>query len=239
MRALDRPAQQPEQMDAADLDPATYARILTDLAQVNRWTFAARPTLDFVARAVKGRDRFSLLDVGFGDGDLLRAIARWARKRGIRATLTGIDLNPRSAAIAAAATPRHLPIDYRTGDYRAHVEAAEADGQNGGFDLIVSSLVAHHMTPAELHDFLRVMEEHARIGWHINDLHRHRFAYIGFPLLARTMRWHRIVREDGQLSIARAFRPREWPPVLAEAGIGAEARVRRRFPFRICVERLH
>jgi hypothetical protein len=94
------------------------------------------------------------------------------------------------------------------------------------------------MTPAELHDFLRVMEEHARIGWHINDLHRHRFAYIGFPLLARTMRWHRIVREDGQLSIARAFRPREWPPVLAEAGIGTEARVRRRFPFRICVERL-
>ncbi|ABQ67553.1 Methyltransferase type 12 [Rhizorhabdus wittichii RW1] len=235
MRALDRPAQQQEQMDAVDLDRATYSRILTDLAQVNRWTFAARPTLDFVARAVKGRDRFTLLDVGFGDGDLLRAIARWARKRGIHATLTGVDLNPRSAAIAAAATPRHLPIDYLTGDYRAHVEAAEP---RGGFDLIVSSLVAHHMSPAELHDFLRVMEQRARIGWQINDLHRHRFAYLGFPLLARLMRWHRIVREDGQLSIARAFRPREWPPVLAEAGIGAEARVRRRFPFRICVERL-
>nr|WP_047167423.1 methyltransferase domain-containing protein [Sphingomonas sp. Y57] len=236
MRSLGRPAQQQEQMDAADLAPATYVRVLTDLAQVNRWTFAARPTLDFVARAVKGRHSFTLLDVGFGDGDLLRAIARWARRRGIRARLTGVDLNPRSAAIAAAATPRDLSIDYLTGDYRAHIEAAEANGS--GFDLIVSSLVAHHMTPAELYDFLRVMDRHARIGWQINDLHRHRFAYLGFPLLARVMRWHRIVREDGRLSIARAFRPGEWRPVLAEAGIGPEARIRRRFPFRICVERL-
>lgn len=235
MRSLDRPAHAQEQMDAADLDPAVYAAILTDLAQVNRWTFAARPTLDFVARAVGARDRFTLLDVGFGDGDLLRAVARWASSRGIRAILTGVDLNPRSAAIAHTATPCDVPIDYLTGDYRAHVEAAE---QHGGFDLIVSSLVAHHMTPDELRSFLRVMEDRARIGWHINDLHRHRFAYLGFPLLARLMRWHPIVREDGQLSIARAFRPAEWPPVLADAGLGAEVRVQRSFPFRICVERL-
>lgn len=235
MRPLDRPAQEEEQMDAVELDPETYARILTDLARVNRWTFAARPTLDFVARAVAGRDRFTLLDVGFGDGDLLRAIARWAEKRGIRATLTGIDLNPKSGRVAWAATPDRFDIEYLTGDYREHIEAVEP---RGGFDLIVSSLVAHHMNHDELLAFLRAMEKHARIGWHINDLHRHRFAYLGFPLLARIMGWHRIVREDGQLSIARAFRPREWLPLLTEAGLGAEAKVERRFPFRICVERL-
>lgn len=235
MRSLDRPAQQEEQMDAADLDPDTYARILSDLARVNRWTFAARPTIDFVARAVAGRDRFTLLDVGFGDGDLLRAIARWAEKRGIRATLTGIDLNPKSGRVAWAATPDRFDIEYLTGDYRDHIETVEV---RGGFDLIVSSLVAHHMTHDELLTFLRVMESRARIGWQINDLHRHRFAYLGFPLLARIMGWHRIVREDGQLSIARAFRPREWLPLLAEAGLGTEVKVERRFPFRICVERL-
>ncbi|TAK09868.1 MAG: methyltransferase type 12, partial [Rhizorhabdus sp.] len=37
MRALDQPAQEEEQMDAADLDPVTYSRVLTDLAEVNRW----------------------------------------------------------------------------------------------------------------------------------------------------------------------------------------------------------
>jgi hypothetical protein len=50
------------------------------------------------------------------------------------------------------------------------------------------------------------------------------------------MRWHRIVRLDGTLSIARSYRPAEWPPLLAEAGI-TERRVFRAFPFRLCVER--
>ena len=50
---------------------------------------------------------------------------------------------------------------------------------------------------------------------------------------------HRIVREDGQLSIARSFRPAEWATILADAGIPLEAvRIVRRFPFRLCVERV-
>jgi hypothetical protein len=57
---------------------------------------------------------------------------------------------------------------------------------------------------------------------------------MGFPLLARLMRWHPIVRHDGQLSIARSYRPAEWPPVLTEAGITG-AHVARIFPFRLCV----
>lgn len=232
MRSLDQPARQQEQMDAPDLDPAVYADVLTDLASVNRWTFAARPTIDFIARAVGDRRRFTLLDVGFGDGDMLRAIARWAEKRGIEAVMTGIDLNPKSAAIAAAATPDRFAIRYLTGDYLDHVG-------DEPFDLIISSLVAHHMSRDQLLTFLRTMEASAARGWHVNDLHRHRFAYLGYPLLARLMGWHRMVRQDGQLSIARAFRPAEWRPVLAEAGIGPEAQILRRFPFRICVERLN
>lgn len=220
-----------EQMDAPDLDRHVYARILGDLSQVNRITFNARPTLAFLARATRGLDRFRLLDVGFGHGDMLRAIARWAKKRGIAAGLVGIDLNPGSAAVARAATPPGLPIDFRTGDYR--------DLSGGGFDLVISSLVAHHMTHPQIVDFLRFMESEARIGWLVNDLHRHRVAHLAFPLLARLMRWHRIVREDGTLSIARSFRPAEWPPLLVEAGIpSGAARVVRRFPFRLCVERL-
>ncbi len=217
-------------MDAADLGADTYARVLTDLAKVNRWTFTARPTLDFVRRAVGDRQSFTLLDVGFGDGDMLRAIAHWARKRGIQASLTGIDLNPRSAPIARLATPDHLDIAYLTGDYLDQVDR--------GFDLIISSQVAHHMSPEQLHTFLRTMETKARRGWLISDLHRHFFSYHGYPLLAHIMGWHRIVREDGQLSIARSLRPAEWRSILAEAGLGAEAQVHRRFPFRLCVERL-
>lgn len=230
MNRLKVRSRQEEQMDAVDLDAATYARVLADLARVNRWTFTARPTLRFLADATDRMPRFRLLDVGFGHGDMLRAIARWAAKRDIEAHLVGVDLNPRSAEIAREATPLGFPIAYRTGDYR---------DEGSDFDFIISSQVAHHMTDDQLRTFIRYMEETARRGWLISDLHRHGFSHAGFPLLARLMGVHRIVREDGKLSIARAFRPDEWRAILADAGIDpASTRIVRRFPFRLCVERL-
>ena len=213
-----------EQMDAEDLSAAEYAAIVGDLAKANWWTMAARPTLSFVKRATKDRP-FRLLDVGFGHGDMLRRIAAYAEKRGQTCELVGIDLNPRSEPAARAATPPHLPIRYVTGDY------IELAGEP--WDLIVSSLVAHHMTHAQLVAFLRFMDATARMGWLVNDLHRHGLSHFGFPILATLMRWHRIVKEDGTLSIARSYRPAEWPPILAEAGV--TARVYRAFPFRLCV----
>ncbi len=227
MRSLSVRSLEDEQMDDPALPAAVYGAVLADLGRVNRWTLAARPTLRFLARAAAGTRSFTLLDVGFGEGAMLRAVAKWARSRGIEARLTGVDLNPKSEAAARAATPPHFGIEWRTGDYQ----------DLGRFDFVISSLVAHHMRPAELTAFLRWMEAHAARGWLVNDLHRHRLAYAGYPLLARLLRVHRIVREDGHLSIARAFRPAEWRRILDEAGVDG-ARFRRRFPFRLCVERL-
>lgn len=230
MNALDIRSRQEEQMDAADLDPAVYDKVLADLSRVNRWTFTARPTLQFLKRAVGTSKRFSLLDVGFGQGDMLRDIARWAQRRGISADLVGVDLNAKSVASARAATPPDLTIDYRAGDY--------AD-QGDGFDYVISSQVTHHMTDDQLRAFIRFMEDKARRGWLISDLHRHGFSHWGFPILARLMGVHRIVREDGTLSIARSFRPAEWQAILADAGVApASVRIVRRFPFRLCVERV-
>ena len=218
-----------ELMDDPALGAATYQAVLSDLAKVNRVTFAHRPTLDFLDRAVGRLSSFRLLDVGFGDGDMLRAIAAWAKRRGIAAELTGIDLNPRSLATAEAKPSPGAPIRYLAGDY--------ADLAGGGFDCVISSLVAHHMSEAELLAFLRFMEAEAGAGWFINDLHRHGFAYATWPLLATAMGWHPIVRTDGHTSIARSFRAAEWHALLDRAGIRA-ASVRRWFPFRLCVERL-
>lgn len=222
-------AQADELMDADDLPAETYAAVVADLARVNTVTLAARPTLAFLDRATRHQKTLRLLDVGFGDGDMLRRIARWATKRGVTAELVGIDLNPRSEAAARAHTPPGLPVTWRTGDY--------ADLAGEGWDVVISSLVAHHMSRSQLVAFLRFMEAEAARGWLVNDLHRHGIAHAGFPLLATLARWHPIVRHDGTLSIARSYRPAEWPPLLAEAGI-PDARVFRAFPFRLCVERL-
>lgn len=215
-----------EQMDAADLPADVYARVLADLDRVNRVTLAARPTLGFLDRAVSGP--FRLLDVGYGDGGMLRQVADWAKRRGIACTLVGIDLNPRSEAVAQARTDPAMAIDYRTGDYAALAHEP--------WDIIISSLVTHHMDDAERLAFLRFMEDQARMGWFVNDLHRHGFAWHGYPLLARLLRVHSIVRQDGQLSIARSFVADEWRAMLAAAHI-RDAQVKRVFPFRLCVSR--
>jgi 2-polyprenyl-3-methyl-5-hydroxy-6-metoxy-1,4-benzoquinol methylase len=217
-----------ELMDDPALDAGTYRAVLHDLASVNRTTLAYRPTLDFLARALGRRKSLRLLDVGFGDGDMLRRIARWAIRRGVATELTGIDLNPRSVA-AALETPSPTPIRYLAGDY------AGLAGER--FDCVVSSLVAHHMSHGQLVAFLRFMERESRLGWFVNDLHRHGFSHATFPLLASAMGWHRVVRLDGATSIARSYRPDEWAPILAEADIEG-ARVRRWFPFRLCVEKI-
>lgn len=215
-----------EMMDDPALPEPVYRAVLADLSKANWLTLAYRPTLEFLDRALKGRKSFTLLDVGFGHGDMLRKIAEWAEARGIEATLVGVDLNPRSQPAAREATPPEMPIVYHTGDY--------ADFMNTKWDFITSSLVAHHMTRAELLLFLQVMDSKAQIGWFVNDLHRHPVSYFSYPVLAQLAGLHRIVRMDGQTSIARSFRPEEWRKMLAETGVTG-ARIERKFPFRLCV----
>lgn len=220
-----RRANLPEVMDADGLDPATYAAVIADLARVNTITLARWPTIAWLRRQLPSRVGFTLLDVGFGHGDMLRAIARWLQGRRLHAELAGIDLNPRSAPVAAAATDPALGITYHSG-------RAEALGWQP--DFIISSLVAHHMRDDELVAFIQWMERTARVGWLINDLHRHWLAWAGFRTLAFVFRWHPIVAHDGALSVRRAFTRAELEALLAAAGVQAE--IRWHFPFRWTVE---
>ncbi len=222
-------AEGPEILDAGDIGPDMFAAVMDDLAAVSRVMLAHAPTIGFLDRATRGMPRgtsVSVLDVGYGEGDLLRRIGRWAQRRGLRARLSGIDLNPRASGAARARTPVSMPIEYETGNVFDH---------DGDADFIVSSLFTHHLTDADAVRFLHWMQR-ARLGWFINDLHRHPLAYHGFGVVARLARWHPIVRQDGQLSVARSFRPADWRALLDEAGV--EARLFWRPMFRLCVEHL-
>jgi 2-polyprenyl-3-methyl-5-hydroxy-6-metoxy-1,4-benzoquinol methylase len=229
---LDRRSSEPELMDDADLGGEEYARCLRDLASVNRVTMTHRPTLAWLGRvisALPGDVSVRILDVACGHGDLLRAIGRWADRRGIAVALEGIDLNPRSAIEAAAATDPAMAITWRTGDVFEYAPDPKPD-------FIVSSQFAHHLGDDDVVRFVEWLDRHSARGWFIADLQRHSIAYYGFPLLAWAMFWHRIVRLDGTVSIARSFRRADWESILARAGIPAE--IGWSLPFRWCVGRL-
>jgi hypothetical protein len=234
MRSFAARSVEPELMEADDVTPDDLAACLKDLATVNSLTRARPPTLAWLARAT-GRSPcqgFTLLDVGFGQGDMLRAIHTWAESAGLPHRLTGVDLSPWSAPAAQAATDPAAGIEFLVGDVFDYAPAEPAD-------YVISSLVAHHMSDAQLVRFIRWMEETARRGWFINDLHRHPIAFYSFAAISTVAGWHRFVRHDGPVSVARAFRRRDWERLLAEAGVPAgAASIDWRFPFRICVGRL-
>lgn len=224
-----------ELMDTEPVGFEEFRACLCDLAAVNTLTLARPPTLNWLAEATKGMrrgDTLSLLDVGFGHGDMLRAIHRWCARRGFSPELSGVDLNPWSAASARQATPESMRIDYRTGDVFAH--EPERPPQ-----FVVSSLFAHHLSDGQLVAFIQWMEKTAAKGWFVNDLHRHAVPFHAFGAMARLARWHRFVRHDGPVSIARAFTKADWRRLVREAGLPRHAvEIRWHMPFRISVGRL-
>ncbi|MEO8188325.1 MAG: hypothetical protein ABI580_13280, partial [Burkholderiaceae bacterium] len=158
-----------------------------------------------------------------------RALHQWGVSHGRALRLAGIDLNPRSAVAARAATATELKIDYQTGDV---FDAAPHPRP----DFIVSSQFTHHLDNAQVVAFVRWMEANCSRGWYVSDLQRHAIAYYTFPWIARIAGWHRIVREDGTVSIARSFRLAEWRALLRQAGVTAE--VKWHVPFRLGVGRV-
>jgi 2-polyprenyl-3-methyl-5-hydroxy-6-metoxy-1,4-benzoquinol methylase len=232
------PADLPELMD----EPCSYEAFrdcVRDIAATTRLTLAYAPTLRFVEQATKHlperRGALHIVDVGSGGGDVLRRLALWARRRNVPLQLTGIDLNPhatRAAREFSAANPVYGSIQWTTGDVFTHAGTQSPD-------LVVSSLVTHHMRDDEIVRFLRWMERHARLGWFISDLVRSPRSYQLFRLLSRTMRWHPFVQHDGLVSIRRALGESDWRRLLTLAEIPANAvQIRPCALGRLCVTRL-
>jgi SAM-dependent methyltransferase len=234
MRGFAQRVLEPELMDTEPVSFEEFHACLTDLSTVNTVTRARAPTLAWLRQMTKHMrrgDRLSLVDVGCGHGDMLRAVHAWCCTQGFEPDLIGIDINPWSAASARAVTPAHLRIDYQTGDVFDFRPASPAQ-------FVVSSLFAHHLSDQQAVRFIQWMEDTAERGWFINDLHRHPVPFYGFGLMSRLLRWHRFVQHDGPVSIARAFRKSDWERLTRAAGIEpASIQIRWHMPFRICVGR--
>ena len=225
------PCDLPELMDG-DCSYRDFRGCLRSLEQINRWLLGYRPTLAWLKRLPRGLGHpVHIVDVGCGGGDLLRQIAGWARRRGIAVHLTGIDLNPYAARAAAESTPKELEIAWVTGNallYRPE----------NPVDIVVSSLMTHHLEDEEIIALLRWMEATARVGWFINDLERSERSSRMFGWVAKMVGWHRFVRHDGPVSFRRAFREEDWVRLLTAADFPRQAvTVERWRPGRLCLGR--
>lgn len=212
--------------DAAALEP-DFDAALVDLARINRLTLAHRPVLAWLDALVArtGARRLSVLDVGAGGGDLLRAVHAWGARRGVALELAGLDRSPWAA--------RH---NARLGTPAAWIEAdLFALDPAARFDAVLCSLFAHHLDDATLVRFLAWMEDRARLGWLLTDLHRHPVPCAAVWLGVRLLRMAPMVVHDSTVSIARGFARAELEAAVAAAGVPAA--VSWSFPFRWRVAR--
>jgi SAM-dependent methyltransferase len=221
------PRDLPELMDG-DVSYEDFRDCLRSLETVNRWLLGYRPTLAWLDQVVPtSSDPVHIFDVGCGGGDMLRQIAGWARKRGIAVQLTGIDLNPFAARAASESTPKELGITWVTGDAMLYRPEKPVD-------IVISSLMAHHLENDEIVALLGWMEATVQVGWFVNDLERSKRSSRMFGWV----RWHWLVRHDGPVSFRRAFREEDWVRLLAAAEVPqASVTVEKWRPGRLCVGR--
>ena len=227
---------QPELMDGDAYSRDEYVQTLKQLRLINILTSGYRPTLQAIrhfAALLPPGEPMRVLDVGFGYGDTLRAIAHHCRRRRIAIELDGIDLNGLSAESAREVTPPDAPIRYLTGDVFALRPAKP-------YHVIINALFMHHMSDEQTVGVLRWMAAHSTLGFFINDLHRHRVAEVFIRWFTRCSGFNRLIRNDAPLSVARAFRAGDWREYAGRAGLDlARLNVRWHWAFRYGVRYDH
>jgi 2-polyprenyl-3-methyl-5-hydroxy-6-metoxy-1,4-benzoquinol methylase len=149
----------------------------------------------------------SVLEIGCGGGDNLRVLRDWARQKNIPLQLTGVDINEACIRFATA-QPRNAGIDFICADYKT-VSLTP--------DVIFSSLFCHHFTDAELVHMLQWMQCYSRMGFFINDLHRHPVAYYSIKVLTTLFSKSYLVKNDAPLSVKRGFVKKEWQQLFQKA----------------------
>lgn len=204
-----------ELLDSNNIPFDDIRRNMQELDFINSKLGGHDITLDGIVTLIKKQMNFnsklSVMEIGCGGGDNLRAIRNWAERIHLPVQLSGVDINPECIAYAKQ-QKRNRGIEFVVSDYKNVLPEQKPD-------IIFSSLFCHHFTEDELIFMLQWMKQNSRIGFFINDLHRHRLAYYSIKFLTQIFSKSYLVKNDAPLSVQRGFRRKEWNAIFEQAGI--------------------
>ncbi len=194
---------EPEIMDDFSLEGEELRDALDKIAKINQLLGGNKLTLEGLKAILpKGSKNklITIVDVGCGNGDMLRTIADFGTPNGYNFKLIGIDANAFTVNHAEKLSSEYPNISYLCEDIFA-MDTAKMD-----CDVVVCTLTLHHFKDYEIIQILNVFKKSAKLGIVINDLQRSAVAYRLFQLLCVIFGLNRMSREDGLVSILRGFK---------------------------------
>lgn len=216
-----------QEKELMDLDTSYYSE--EEYQQCLKKLFKVSKLLGFFRDTVKILKKLpnniTIVDIGCGGGLFLLNLSKLFPKM----NMLGLDICPQ-----AIATAQQILESWKKKQANISVsfqlQQQEYPFVAKNMDVIVTTLVCHHMSDDEIILFLQQSLWLANELVIINDLHRHRIAEWLFRLISPFFR-NRLISHDGLISIRRGFSRHELKLLLKLAGIH-EYQIKWRFPFR-------
>lgn len=196
----------PEIMDDFAMEGEILRDALDKIAKINQLLGGNKLTLQGVQDLLPGISKSKeivIVDVGCGNGDMLRTLADFGLKNNYKLRLIGIDANKFTISHAQKLSEKHTNISYSCQDIFSE------SFQELKYDIVLCTLTLHHFKDEEIIQLLGVFYKNSNIGVVINDLQRSAIAYRLFQALCFVFQLNDMSREDGLISILRGFKKEE------------------------------
>lgn len=221
-------SEQAEIMDDFDLQGHEMELLLNDLKTVNTLLGGTNITLDGITQLLDSCDQskpITILDIGCGDGEILRKCAELGDKLGIQFELIGLDGNEHILKTARKKSLKLPNIRFKT------IDILKEDALIPDCDIALCTLFLHHFPNDTVIQILHGLLRKAKAGVVVNDLERSKVAFWLFKLFSFVFLRTKIAKHDGLVSIARAFRRKELQE-LSEKINGANSQIQWKWAFR-------
>lgn len=199
-------SEDPEIMDDFDIKGDLLKEALDKIAQINHLLGGNKLTLNGIEKLLakaKDHNSITIVDVGCGNGDMLRRLADFGFQKNLNLELIGIDANKFTVDYAA-----HLSAEYPNITYKCE-DVFSKSFHELKYDIVLCTLTLHHFKNSEILQLVKTFYKNSKLGFVINDLHRNGLAYRLFQMVSFIFRLNDMSRKDGLTSILRGFKKKE------------------------------
>jgi ubiquinone/menaquinone biosynthesis C-methylase UbiE len=203
----------PELMDVPQPVSRELEVDLENLTRINRNFGSYRLVRRFLRRWLQPGERYRILDLCTGAGDIPRVMVDWARSHKVGLAIDAIDFQPATVEIARRWSAGYPEIAFRQGDVLTLSEPAEP-----AYDFVFCSLALHHFSAENAVRLLAKCRRLAARGVLVADLERSRFAAAGVWLMTAVLYREPMTKFDARLSVRRAFSLAELAGLARQAG---------------------